>query len=101
MDNHYFVKLIPPRPTFALDMNDEERALMGQHVGYWREAMEKGRIVVYGPVMDSQGAFGMGVVRFATEAELRDFLAKDPTIVGGLNTVTFSPMRAVYPGSSD
>jgi uncharacterized protein YciI len=96
---HYMVHLIPPRPTFAMDMDEKERALMGQHVIYWRERMEKGSIVVYGPVMDAEGAYGMGVVRFASEAELKAFLDGDPSVVAGINRVEYSPMRAVYPGS--
>jgi len=29
---HYFFKLIPPRPTFIQDMNDDERRLMDEHI---------------------------------------------------------------------
>jgi len=36
---HFALKLIPCRPTFAQDMTDEERAIMQQHVVYWREVL--------------------------------------------------------------
>ena len=29
---HFFLKLNPCRPTFTQDMNDQERAIMQQHV---------------------------------------------------------------------
>jgi len=49
---HYFLKLNPCRPTFAMDMTDDERAIMQQHVAYWGDLMNKGRVVVYGPVIN-------------------------------------------------
>lgn len=94
---HYFIRLIPPRPTFALDMDDGERAIMGEHVRYWREEMDRGSVVVYGPVMDPAGGFGMGVVRFASEAGLKVFIGGDPTVTAGLNRIEYCAMRAVYP----
>ena len=74
---HYFLKLIPPRPTFAQDMTDEERAIMQQHVAYWGALMSKGKVVVYGPVMDPAGVYGMGVVEAETEQELIDFMKNE------------------------
>jgi hypothetical protein len=32
---HFFCKLIAPRPTFPFDMNESEKALMGEHAAYW------------------------------------------------------------------
>ncbi len=49
-DNHYVVRLIPPRPTFPDDITTEEQAVMAAHAGYYEELMKAGRIVVYGPV---------------------------------------------------
>jgi hypothetical protein len=51
MSTLFFLKLIPPRPTFARDMNAEERALMQQHVEYTRAHFEAGKVLVYGSVM--------------------------------------------------
>ncbi len=28
-------KLLPPRPTFDRDMNEAEKKVMQEHVGYW------------------------------------------------------------------
>ena len=39
---HFFMKLIPPRPTFAQDMTAEERAVMQQHVQYVRRGFQAG-----------------------------------------------------------
>ena len=50
---HFYFKLIPPRPTFGADMTAEERALMQEHVRYTREAFDAARVLIYGPVLAS------------------------------------------------
>lgn len=90
---HYFCKLIPPWPTFALDMTDEERRLMQEHVRYMREQFDAGKVLIYGPVMASEGAFGMAVLEVTSEAEAREFVAGDPTQKAGLNRYEFNPMQ--------
>jgi hypothetical protein len=40
---HYFFKLIPPRPTFPHDMTDDERRLMDEH-GAQRQVRGRCRI---------------------------------------------------------
>lgn len=39
---HFYFKLIPPRPTFANDITDEERALMAKHGAYCQTQFEAG-----------------------------------------------------------
>ncbi len=95
MKNHYFVKLICCRPTFIHDMTDAEPAIMGQHAAYWKTFLDRGDVVVFGPVMDPAGPYGMGVVAAEDEAAIRAFIAGDPA--GQLNTYEFYPMRAVLP----
>jgi uncharacterized protein YciI len=90
---HYFLKLIPPRPTFPQDMTPEERALMEQHARYTREHFAGGKLLIYGPVMASDGAFGMAVLEVADEEEARRFMEGDPTFQAGLNRWELSPMR--------
>ena len=92
---HYFLKLNPCRPTFAMDMTDDERAIMQQHVAYWGDLMNKGRVVVYGPVMDPKGQFGMGVVEADDEEQLKEFIRHDPAAT--INNYEYYPMRAVIP----
>jgi uncharacterized protein len=89
---HYFVRLIPPRPTFPMDMTSEERALMMQHVAYTQENFNAGRVLIYGPVMAREGAFGMAVFEVTDEAEVREIMTKDPTVNAGLNTFEVHPM---------
>jgi uncharacterized protein YciI len=92
---HYYFKLIPPRPTFPQDMTSEERTVMEEHGEYFRQQFELGRVLLYGPVMAMKGAFGLGVLEAADEAEARRFGEDDPSVRAGLNRFEIHPMRVV------
>jgi len=94
---HFVLHLLPSRPSFAMDMNEEERAIMQQHVVYWRELMDKGMVIVYGPVMDPKGPYGLGVVRVDDEEQLKTLIANDPA--GTINRYEYFPMRAITPAN--
>jgi uncharacterized protein YciI len=90
---HYFFKLIPPRPTFPYDITDEEKVLMDQHGGYFQQQFEVGKLLLYGPVMATDGAFGVGILEVNDEAEARRFGESDPSVQAGLNRWEIYPMR--------
>ena len=90
---HFFVRLIPPRATFPMDITSEEKLLMQEHARYTRRSFDAGKILIYGPVMAPGGAFGMAVFEVADEAEVRQFLENDPTVLAGLNRFEIHPMR--------
>jgi uncharacterized protein YciI len=90
---HFYFKLIPPRATFPADITDEERALMGKHSVYSQQQFDAGKLLAYGPVMAPEGAFGLGILEVADEAEARHFGENDPSVLGGLNRFEFYPMR--------
>ncbi len=90
---HFYFKLIAPRPTFAQDMTGEERALMEEHGAYCKQAFDAGKLLLYGPVMAPDGAFGVGVLEVADEAEARHFGENDPSVRAGMNRFEFYPMR--------
>jgi uncharacterized protein len=92
---HFFCRLIPPRPTFPFDMNENEKALMGEHGKYWMGMCQEGTVLVYGPVMDPNGSFGMGIFEGADEAEIRRRTDADPVMKAGIGfKVEISPMQA-------
>jgi len=64
---HFFLKLIAPRPTFATDMNDAEKKMMQEHFLYWKVRQDKGDVLVFGPVMDPAGPYGMALSRRMTK----------------------------------
>lgn len=91
MTTHFVYKLIPPRPTFAADMTDGEKAVMDEHTSYWTRLFEEGRVVVFGPVLDPSGLWGLAVVEVEDTEEVRAIAAADPA-VKEVCTFTLAPM---------
>ncbi len=89
---YFYIRLIPPRPTFASDMNAEERTIMQQHVEYFRGLFDQGKVLIFGPVLDPTDNFGMGVLEVGDMAEAERLLAQDPSVLAGLNRFRISPM---------
>ncbi len=90
---HYFFKLIPPRPTFPQDMTAEEKALMKDHSAYFQKQFDAGKVLLYGPVMAPDGAFGLAILEVADEAEARQVCGSDPSVRAGLNRAEICPMQ--------
>ncbi|HXW44847.1 MAG TPA: YciI family protein [Streptosporangiaceae bacterium] len=88
----FVFRLKAPRPTFALDMSDEERAVMARHAAHWQPWIESGQMVIFGPVLDASGSFGLGVVEADDEAELRSFAGNDPVVTTGTGTLEIGKM---------
>ena len=92
---HFFCRLIAPRPTFPWDMSDDEKALMGRHAEYWKDMCDRGIVLVYGPVLDPNGPFGMGVFEGADEADVRRHTDADPVMRANIGfRIELTPMRA-------
>jgi uncharacterized protein YciI len=93
---HFFLKLIAPRPTFAMDMNDEEKAMMAEHFAYWKARLDSGDVLLFGPVLDPKGPYGAGVLCATDEPAARAFADGDPAIRSNRGFVCeVHPMRAV------
>jgi uncharacterized protein len=79
----FVFRLKAARPTFAVDMSDEEREIMERHADYWRPYIDSGQMVVFGPVLDDAGSWGLGVIEAEGEDELRAFASRDPAVTSG------------------
>jgi uncharacterized protein YciI len=90
---YFFLKLNPPRPTFPGDITDAERAVMQEHATYWMALTERRKVVVFGPVMDPKGVYGISIVEAESEEEVLTFIAGDPVSKAGLGSYEFYPMR--------
>jgi uncharacterized protein len=94
----FIVRLEAPRPSFALDMTDEEREIMGRHAAHWQRYIESGEMVVFGPVLDASGSWGLGVVEADDDAEdeLRAFAADDPVVTSGTGKIEVGKLLAGF-----
>ncbi len=91
----YLLKLIPPRPSFAMDMNQAEREIMLQHTVYWKDLMNKGFVVVYGPVLDPAGTYGLGIIKVTSQEQVNTFIEDDPA--SALGKYEVYPIQAIVP----
>jgi uncharacterized protein YndB with AHSA1/START domain len=93
----FLCRLLPPRPTFALDMSDAERKIMLEHGVYWRELLAKGQVIAFGPVLDPNGPWGLGLACVRDQAELETMQQNDPAILAqiGLRYESFPMMTLI------
>jgi uncharacterized protein YciI len=88
----FVFRLKSPRPNFALDMSDEEREVMGRHAAHWQPYIESGQMVIFGPILDSTGSWGLGVIESDDEDELREFASRDPVVTTGTGSIELGKM---------
>ena len=89
----YLYRLLPPRPTYHLDMSPEEAEVMDDHGGYWMDLLQQGTAVAYGPVLDPAGVWGLAIVDVEDEAAARAIVDEDPAIVSGVCTYQLLEMQ--------
>jgi uncharacterized protein YciI len=88
----FVFRLISPRPTFALDMTDHEREIMTRHAAHWQPYLDAGQMVVFGPILDNTGSWGLGVIEVDDEQELRSFAERDPVVTTGTGKIEIGSM---------
>jgi uncharacterized protein len=92
----FVFRLQAPRPTFALDMTEEERRIMDRHAAHWRPLVDSGQMVVFGPVLDDTGSWGLGVVEADDEDDIRAFAANYQVVTTGTATIEMGKMLAGF-----
>jgi uncharacterized protein YciI len=90
----YVLRLIAPRPNFAQTMTEGERAIMNRHAAHWRPYVERGDMVVFGPILTDDDSYGLAVVETDDEQALREFAAQDPVVTTGTARFEFGRMAA-------
>ncbi len=79
----FVLRLIAPRPNFAQTLTGSEREIMNRHAAHWRPYLERGELVVFGPVLTDEDSYGLAVVETNDEEALREFAAQDPVVTTG------------------
>ena len=90
----FVLRLIAPRPNFAQTLSDAEREIMNSHAAHWRPYLERGEMVVFGPVLTDETSYGLAVVETADEQALREFAAQDPVVTSGTAVFEFGRLAA-------
>src|SRR5215472_3850313 len=89
----FALRLIAPRPNFAQTLSASEREIMNRHAAHWGPYLERGDMVVFGPVLSDEDSYGLAVVETHDEQSLREFAAQDPVVTTG--TAAFEIGRLV------
>src|ERR1700760_4905717 len=74
----FVLRLIAPRPNFAQTLTDAEREIMNRDAAHWRPYLERGDMVVFGPILTEDDSYALGVGEADDEQPLPDFAAQAP-----------------------
>lgn len=88
----FLYRLNPPRPDYAQTMTEDEMRVMGEHSVYWTGFLDRGTCVIFSPVADPAGVWGVAVVRARDAAEVEAIGAGDPAVTSGVCTFDVLPM---------
>jgi uncharacterized protein len=97
-DKLFLFRLLPPRADFAQTLTPAEQEAMQQHQTYWRQLQSEGRVLVYGPVADPEGVWGMGVIRADGHENALAMGQKDPAVTTGVCTFDVMEIMGARPG---
>ena len=90
----FVLRLMAPRPNFANTMTDSEREIMDRHAAHWRPFLERGDMVVFGPILTDDDSYGLAVVETDDEQALLEFAARDPVVTTGTAAYEFGRLAA-------
>jgi uncharacterized protein YciI len=62
-------------------MTTAEGAIMQEHSGYWGRLIAERTVVVYGPVMDPAGTYGIAVIEVADREAAQKIASGDPVTI--------------------
>ncbi|MDW6024075.1 SRPBCC domain-containing protein [Mesorhizobium sp. BAC0120] len=80
----FFCRLKPPRPDFATTLTEKEAAAMKAHGEYLKGLLSGGTAVLFGPVADPAGIWGLGIFKASDEGKMRAISEADPAIKAGI-----------------
>jgi len=76
-------------------MIEVERKVMQEHAIYWKGLVDRGIAIVFGPVLDPTGTWGVAIVEVADEPDARALGTNDPAIKAGLTFEVFPMPGAI------
>lgn len=92
----FVLRLKGNRARFAQTLTDAEREIMGHHAAHWKSYLERGDMVVFGPIWTDDDSYGLAVIETDDEQALRDHAAHDPVVTTGTGTFEFGYVAAGY-----
>jgi uncharacterized protein YciI len=90
----FVLRLKAPRPDFAQTLTEPEREIMSRHAAHWQPYLDRGEMVVFGPVLTEDSSYGLAVVDTDDEQALREFASQDPVVTTGTAEFEFGRLAA-------
>lgn len=87
----YLVELHGTRAGWPDNMTADEERVLGEHYVYLKNLTAQGIVRLAGPVW---GKFGLIILKVYSEAEARDIMDKEPSVVQKVHTYELAPMVA-------
>ena len=87
----FFVRLFGTRAGWPDQMTPDEEKVMQDHFVYLKELTARKKVIVAGPCFDP--VFGLVILQTASEAEARELMDREPSVVAGVYTYELQPMR--------
>jgi len=69
---------------------------MGEYAIYWQPYLDSQDMVVFGPVLDDSGSWGLAVIEAEDEDRLRAFAARDPAVTSRTANLEIGKMLAGF-----
>ena len=88
---NYFVRLLGTRPGWPENMTEREQKIMEDHFQYLKKLTDERKVLMAGPCFTSP-PFGLIVLHVDSEAEAREIMSKEPSVVGGVHTYDMAPL---------
>jgi uncharacterized protein YciI len=94
----FLYRLLPPRATFAQDMSPAEAEVMQRHVAYWQDLLNRDVALAFGPVLDPDDPWGLGLLDLDDPEAARAIGEEDPAVQSGTCKYEVVPMQLVRSG---
>jgi uncharacterized protein len=78
-------------------MSPAEAEVMQRHVAYWQDLLNRDVAVAFGPVLDPEDPWGLGLLDLEGEQAARAIADADPAVESGTCAYEVVPMQLVQP----
>lgn len=84
----------PIREDFMTYTTEENNKIMGDHFQYLKDLLEKGKLVLAGPVLNEKEPFGLLIFECENKEEAKILMENDPSVKAGIQTILkLEPLR--------
>jgi len=84
---HFFGVIKPTRDDFITNPTEKDNEIMRKHFQYLKDLLEKGKLVLAGPVLSEKKPMGILIFECDSLDEAEALLKKDPSVKEGIQII--------------